>query len=110
MLESLLQTGDETERCGVIMKDGNAVELENLADQPTVSFEMPPKAFLELVKTGEVEATWHTHPKSSPVLSGADYATFLNWPELLHHVIGIENGEVAVLTYKVEDGVVITCD
>lgn len=110
MLETLLQKGDTEERCGVVMKDGNAVELQNVAGDPAGSFEMPSKAFLELVKTGEVEATWHTHPKSSPVLSGADYETFLNWPDLKHHVIGMEKGEVVVLTYIVDDGVVITCD
>lgn len=110
MLETLLQLDETAERCGVIMSDDTAVELENVAETPEDSFEMSSKAFLELVKTGEVKATWHTHPKSSPVLSGADYATFLNWPDLLHHVIGVEDGKVVVLTYRVEDGVVITCD
>ena len=110
MLETLLQPGETAERCGVIMDDGNIVEILNINEEPEKGFEMEPVAFIELIKTRHVVGTWHTHPDGSPVLSGEDYTTFLAWPDLEHSVIGIQDGKAAVLTYRVENGVVITCD
>jgi proteasome lid subunit RPN8/RPN11 len=110
MLETLLQPGETKERCGVVMDDGNVVEIANIAAEPEHSFEMEPVAFLELVKTGRVRGTWHTHFDGPPVLSGEDYNTFIAWPDLEHSIIGFENGKATVQTYRSEHGVLLTCD
>lgn len=108
MLETLLQPDDNEERCGVVLKDGTIVEIENLAEDKTNSFRMNPSAVLALLDM--IEATWHTHPHSDPTLSGDDHACFTAWPGLIHHVIGRRNNEVKVLTYRVEGGLVVECD
>lgn len=110
MLETLLQKGDVKERCGVVLNDGTVVEIENIAEEPAKGFEMDPVQFLEQLKTGNVDRTWHTHPDGPPVLSGEDYTTFLAWPSLKHSIIGIDEGKVTVMTYHTEDGAILPCD
>lgn len=110
MLETLLRPDDAVERCGLILRSGEVVELPNVAECPEVSFEMDPEALLPHVAADAVEATWHTHPDSDPILSGADYEGFLAWPDLVHHVIGRRDGKIVVASYRVEDGLVIACD
>ena len=110
MLETLLQKGDINERCGLILKNGEIVELNNLADTPNLSFEMDLEAALPYLDDDSVAATWHTHPDSDPNLSGEDYSCFLSWPDLEHVIIGPRDGVVTVLRYRVDTGLVIACD
>ena len=111
MLSPLLTPNDDQERCGLILDHIDYVEVSNVAAEPKEGFEMDPVEALELLSTGEVTGTWHTHPSSPPVLSGDDYECFLSWPGLVHVILGFdEKGEFAVSRYCVKDGVVVECD
>lgn len=110
MLETLLQPDETHERCGLVLRDGTVVEIQNIAQDPKDTYEMCPLELLPHVQADAIAETWHTHPQSDPALSGADYEGFLAWPHFVHNIIGRRNGEVLVLRYKVEDGLVIACD
>jgi proteasome lid subunit RPN8/RPN11 len=107
MFAFLLQDDDTEERCGLILKDGTIVEIDNVAEDRTNSYRM--KAEDVVFFLPNTVATWHTHPDTDPNLSGEDYAGFLAWPDLRHHIIGRRNGAVVTTTYEVEDGLVIEC-
>lgn len=108
MLETLLQPTDTEERCGLVLKNGTIVEIENVADDKTNSYRMNPKGVLPFLD--QLAETWHTHPDSDPNLSGEDYSGFLAWPDLVHNIIGLRAGRVVVQRYRVDKGVVIACD
>lgn len=112
MIVTLLRPDDTEERCGLILDDGTIVEIENIAEDKTKSFEMNPNAVVGVLSTRVVTGTWHTHPNESPNLSGADHDTFLVWPEFEHFIIGIDptTKEICALKFRVEDGVVYQCD
>lgn len=110
MLETLLQPGDKNERCGLLLRDGTIVDIENIAEDPTIGFKMHPAQLVAFIDTGEVVATWHTHPDTDPNLSGEDYAAFHAWPDLCHKIVGRRDGKVIVTTFKVENGLVVECD
>jgi len=95
------------ERCGVVMPDGEIVEIKNIHANPVEGFHMEPRAFLGYVENGAV-ATWHTHPGNDPNLSQEDYEGFHAWPNLVHHIVGIRDGEPAVHSFKFVDGVLVT--
>jgi proteasome lid subunit RPN8/RPN11 len=109
VLEALLQKDDTVERCGLILTDGKPLELTNIAEEPDKGFEMDPEQVLGHID--DAIGTWHTHPFTTPILSGEDYLFFLSWPDLDHNIIGYDlKGMVQVLSYKVEDGVVVQCE
>jgi proteasome lid subunit RPN8/RPN11 len=110
MLETLLQSGDTQERCGLLLDDGTVVEVANLHAEPERGCEMDPKAVLKCIKAGGVIGTWHTHPDSDPNLSGEDYSAFLAWPDLRHVIVGMRDGKPTVAEFVVEDGLVMKCD
>jgi proteasome lid subunit RPN8/RPN11 len=110
MLETLLLASDTEERCGVLLKDGSIVEIENLAEDKENSYDMNPAPIVPLLEADAVAATWHTHPNGDCNLSGEDYKGFLSWPDLEHIIIGRRDGEVIVTRYRIEDGLVLTCD
>lgn len=97
------------ERCGLILKDETILELQNIANDPITSYEIDPVAALPLLTSDIVAGTWHTHPFHEPNLSGEDYAGFLGWPELKHHIIGVVKGKVTVKTYEVKNGAIFEC-
>lgn len=77
------------ERCGLIMSNGDIVELINAAEDPLEAFEI---SGADLIKYEDVAiASWHTHPGQSSQLSLDDYAGFLNYPNFQHHIVG-KNG------------------
>lgn len=104
-LLTLLEPGEELERCGLVMKTGEVLELHNISEDPKTSFRMDPKALIK--HADDAVATWHTHPDSDPNLSERDYAGFLNWPSLEHYIVGWRQGAVTVVGYKVEHGLVV---
>lgn len=109
MLETLLRPDDTVERCGLILKNGDVIEVPNIATDPVNSYEMDPVEVLKYLD--QVEATWHTHPTSNAVLSHEDRDGFVAWPDWGHVIIGRDlKGEVVVAKYVVEDGLVIVCD
>lgn len=104
MLEQLLQPNDVNERCGLVLSDGTIVEIVNIAEKPEDSYEMDPLGVIPFLSMAE--ATWHTHPNGTNILSGADYEGFKRWPDLRHHVIGKEG----VRSYYVDGEVVRECN
>lgn len=74
----------ETERCGVILADGQIVERENLASDPANHFQF------RLEDLEGAVATWHTHPKSTGNLSIDDYYFFKSWPSQTHFIISFD--------------------
>jgi proteasome lid subunit RPN8/RPN11 len=109
VLETLYNHEDTEERCGLVLTDGSIVEIENVAQEKTDSYDMNPVAVLPFLEKKIVAGTWHTHPKGDPNLSGEDYSGFLAYPDLEHSIIGWRNGAVAVQTYRVEKGLVVVC-
>lgn len=95
------------ELCGVIMPDGDFVEVPNIHAEPALGFHMEPRTFLGLLGLGAV-ATWHTHPGKDPNLSDEDLVGFQQWPNLEHHIVGIRDGVPTVHSFKVDDGIVVT--
>lgn len=108
MLETLLDPSEPKELCGFILKDGTVVHCANIAPDPTLGYEMDPIEVLQYLD--DAAATWHTHPDTDPNLSGEDYSGFLSWPDMEHVIIGLRNGRPAVMRYKIEHGLVVTCD
>lgn len=96
------------ERCGVILTNGDIVEIPNIHQEPVKGFHMEPVCFLAAVTDGAI-GTWHTHPGRDPNLSEEDMKGFRAWPQLTHHIVGIRDGAPASHSFKViEDGVVVT--
>lgn len=106
-LAARLKSDDALERCGFVTKRGRIIELKNVADKPEDQFRIAPADTLKYLQRGDVVATWHTHPRSSPNLSGEDYECFLRWDDLDHYVVGRREGEIKVVRYFVEDGLVV---
>lgn len=105
-LRDALELG-AAERCGLVLADGTLAEVDNIHPEPARGFEMCPKAFLLVV--ADAVATWHTHPGKDPNLSQEDRNGFRQWPNLIHHIVGIRDGEPAVHSFKVvEGGIVVT--
>ncbi|KQS84244.1 hypothetical protein [Rhizobium sp. Leaf383] len=90
------------ERCGFILKNGDIVEVPNICTDPTNGFDMRGEDIIRFAPLAS--STWHTHPDEDSNLSAGDYATFLNWPEHDHFIIGndgvtrffVEGGDVLV--------------
>jgi proteasome lid subunit RPN8/RPN11 len=110
MLETHYRPSDTDERCGLILDDGSTIEIENVAEDKTDSYDMNPEEVLPHLEAGRVRGTWHTHPGSDPNLSGDDYLGFLGYPDLEHSIIGIRDGEVTVTRWRVQDGLVVACE
>ena len=103
-LISLLLPDDLDERCGLIVND-KIVEITNIHLEPTKGFRMDPEELM--ARVDDATATWHTHPASDPGLSEQDYAGFTQWPNLVHHIIGVRDGEPTIESYRVTNGLVI---
>lgn len=110
MLETLYKPEDTDERCGIVLKSGEVIEVANLAEDKTDSYIMDPTAIAPLLAADEVAGTWHTHPGGSPNLSGEDYSGFLDYPDLEHTIIGVRDGTVVAQRYIIKDGLVVACD
>lgn len=96
-LASYKQTTNE--RCGVILDDGTIVECENIHLRPEQNFRIDPRRIVEF--EDKLRATWHTH-LGAAYPSGDDYICYLNWPNLLHYIIGSDG----VRCYHVEKNAV----
>lgn len=94
----------ENERVGLLLCDGQLVELTNICSEPTEGFEVRGDELLPYLP--KAVATWHTHPGESSNLSHGDYSTFLNYPDLRHHIVGTDG----VSTYEVKNGKVIVAE
>lgn len=110
MLETLLKPDNTAERCGLILKDGRIIEIPNIAPDPEQGFYMDSTMVLPYLEAEEISGTWHTHPHTDPTLSSEDHNTFMAWPNIQHFIIGFRDGAVAVVCYRIEDGVLVLCD
>lgn len=61
------QSRPQEEICGFVLVDGRYLPLDNVADKPSETFEIAPRAWRE-----DVAAIVHSHPAGEPFLSGAD--------------------------------------
>jgi proteasome lid subunit RPN8/RPN11 len=89
------------ERGGVILSDGTLVELPNNAEDPSFGY-FTDVANLEPYED-DLWATWHTHPGATANLSVEDNETFVQWPDLLHAIVGTDG----VRWYQVRKGAVL---
>lgn len=92
-------TGD-LERVGFIRANGEIVEVENIAREPTTSFAVSARDLLRF-EDEDVVATWHTHPAAGSNLSSDDVAGFMAWPKLKHYVVGTDGVRCYVVKNKV---------
>ncbi len=84
----LLGSKGTFERGGLLMHDGEIVELANTATDPESGFQPDP---FEVIRHLEgAVGTWHTHPGASSNLSVEDAQTFTQWPEFFHAIIGTD--------------------
>jgi proteasome lid subunit RPN8/RPN11 len=94
---------EPSERIGFVMPDGSIIETINISMNPANTFHFRSvDVFNYVFKEGAV-ATWHTHPNMSSDMSEDDYQMFLNYPDMVHYVIGSDG----VNAFIVEDGVVL---
>lgn len=106
-LIDLYDEGSNLERCGFVFADGSLVEIDNIHDTPERGFRMDPAQILEHVDNPDLTGTWHTHPGGDPNLSQEDYAGFMNWPHVEHHIVGTLGGKTKVETFAVDSGLVL---
>lgn len=93
------------ERCGVVTKAGDILEMVNVHPEPVRGFRMDPSEIL--LHFSDAKATWHTHPGSDPNLSEEDYAGFMQWPALQHIIVGVREGLPTAVRFGIEDGVLV---
>lgn len=87
------------EACGVILKGGEVVLCENLHPDPENFFALE----ISKITQPDVVATWHTHPKSGPNLSIADYRAFSAFPRLRHFIVSYKE----TWCFYVKNGILI---
>lgn len=71
---------------GFVLKTGEIVEVENVCEKPDEGFDVKGEDLLKY--EGQIQASWHTHPGSDSNLSHGDYASFLDYPEWDHYIVG----------------------
>lgn len=92
--------GDEV--CGVILKDGTVEVRQNLHHDPRDNFAMDCSDFDDL----NIVATFHTHPRSSPNLTVADYRAFRSFPRLRHYIAS----QTEIWCYRMEADILLRDD
>jgi proteasome lid subunit RPN8/RPN11 len=90
------------ELCGVIMRDGTIKVLENVHPEPRDNFAMDATTLGD----PEVVATWHTHPRSSPNLTVADFRAFRQFPRLRHYIVGLSE----IWCYRMQGDILVLDD
>lgn len=91
------------ERVGLVLDDGEVVELPNISSEPEDSFFVSATDMLPYLD--RVRATWHTHPMGGLEPSSMDMVFFRSWPDLTHWIVAqegersfvVRNGQVEVV-------------
>ena len=78
------------ERVGFVLASNKIREVRNVSPEPEYGFLVDPKDTIEALKDS-AWATWHTHPNQDSNLSGEDYRNFMNWPDLVHFIVGSDS-------------------
>lgn len=81
------------------------VELKNVSENPEQSFSLSLED-QELLNSPDTIGTFHTHPGASSNLSYEDWLSFYSYPRLTHYICG----EQGVMTYKVQEGILLNVD
>lgn len=89
------------ERVGLILNDGQVIELANTSPTPDEASLIDPMDLIFYEDTAV--ATWHTHPRQVSNLSVDDFFAFKNWPQLKHYIVGADG----VRCFRVERGRVL---
>lgn len=100
-LQSKLQAGDELERCGLVLKSGRIIELENRHPRPANGFAISVSEMDR--RYDKLAGTWHTHPHGNACLSQEDYLGFSGWPGLTHYIVGRDE----IRAYRADDDGVV---
>jgi len=99
-----LNPDDKHERCGLILNDGQIIEVDNIHGDPEHGFEIPAEMLVRHEK--KLSGTWHTHPNGTSQYSQMDHLGFSQWPQLTHFIIS----PAGVIGYKVVNGSVVYAD
>lgn len=89
------------ERCGVVLTNGDIIELPNRSSHPNNSFMMQESDTSPYQE--QIFATWHTHPRGPNNLSIEDYNTFAELEDIYHLILTPET----ISLYKMIDGYVM---
>lgn len=98
ILEEMMQHAAEAaphEACGLVVMAGKKhrlVRARNLADQPTLHFDLDPEAWLDVKDHEEVIGIYHSHPNGRAQPSQAD-RTSCELSGLPWHIVGYPSGE-----------------
>lgn len=100
------------ECCGMVgSSDGRAVEVYRAvnAEASPLRFRIDPREQYELHTriddAGlELGAIYHSHTRTAPRPSQTDINFAKLWPGVLWIIVGLENGEVDVQTWRIDDG------
>lgn len=76
------------ERVGYIHDMNHIVEVKNVSPAPNEGFFVSPEDIIANTETKQAWASWHTHPNQDANLSGEDHKMFIQWPDLIHFIIG----------------------
>lgn len=90
------------EKCGVILKTGEIVELINESFEPDQSFKISQEA-VDNIGLDNIETFWHSHPSNNSNLSLEDYFTFIKYPDHKHRIYVNDH----FVDYYVRNGLVI---
>lgn len=77
---------DGNERVGFIFDDESVIEVDNISESPSNSFDVRTEDLL--LHATKAVASWHTHPNGSSNLSPLDYDAFKAWPDMKHYIVG----------------------
>ncbi len=94
MLKELLNkySDEGHERLGFVLEDLTVVELTNCHEDPEHGAKYLSQDLFNYVYNPKYPkwaiATWHTHPSEPKNLTGEDYTSFRNHPQLTHYIIG----------------------
>jgi proteasome lid subunit RPN8/RPN11 len=99
------------ECCGMVaVREGRAVEVHeatNVAASP-LRFEVDGLEVHRTIEGIESGAIYHSHTRSEPYPSQTDINFAAGWPGVEWLIVGLHrNGDPAVRSYRIEDGVVI---
>ena len=93
------------ERGGLVSKTSGLIELNNVSEKPDKEFSLSIED-QEKLSSPDIIGTFHTHPGGSSNLSYDDWLSFYSYPRLTHYIYG----EQGLMTYKIQDGVLLNVD
>jgi proteasome lid subunit RPN8/RPN11 len=103
-LQRKLRKTDIVEKCGLVLKSGKIIPVLNTHPKPEEGFRIEVSEMI--AHEDDLLGTWHTHPKTSSVLSHEDMEGFANWPHLVHFIVGTDG----VRAYQFDDGFLMEID